>query len=352
MKRTQKQPHELSLIELLQEIQHKTSRENISIDQQQRIIQITMNILQACAPAIECPSPGQDMHEIRGQWHVKRALEVAATGAHNILLVGPPGAGRAQLARTLRSLLPATPLPYPLREPPASISKKAFVGGPTMPGELTLAHNGVLFLKDLDVFDLSLLTSLTQAVETHVISFPCEDGSVLLPAKFILVATVKPCPCGFSGDSEGSCLCSVEEVAQYRQCLKEVVRTCFAIEIEVPLIGEDILSQRSEESSATIRQRVEAAREIQRRRYARGLPHLQVNADLRSADEVQHYCPMVSTGHDLLKTALRQLHLTPLEVLRVQAVARTVADLDSSPTITGKHLAEAIRYLSGFIRDE
>jgi len=351
MKRSKRQPHELSLLELLQEAQNRTSTETIPADQRQSLLQMTMCILQACAKATGCPSPKRDMREIRGQWHVKRALEVAAAGSYNILLIGPNGAGKAQLTRTLPSLLPTTSLPYPLREPLSSIEKKAFIGEPTIPGELTLAHRGVLFLKDLDAFDLSVLTSLTQTVETHGISIPLQEGSVVLPAQFILVATVKPCPCGFFGDPGRSCLCSAEEIALYRQPLKEIIRTCFAIEIEVPLIGDENLGNYSEEGSATIRQRVEAAREIQHRRYAE-TTHLRVNADLRAASDVERHCKKVSTAEDLLKSALRQLHLTPLEVLRVQTVARTIADLDGSALIAGKHFAEAIRYLSGFVRDK
>ena len=291
------------------------------------------------------------MHEIRGQAHVKRALEIAAAGAHNILLVGTPGAGKAELARTLPSLLPTTSPPYPLREPPSSMNKTPLVGEPDIPGEFTLVQSGVLFLKDLDTFDLSLLTDLSQAVEAHLIPTPLQKAEMLLPPQWILVATIKPCPCGKSFDPGRACLCSADEIARYRQPLKELVRTCFAIEIEVPLINKAILGQYSAESSATIRQRVETAREIQQRRYVE-TTHLRVNADLRALDDVEHYCLMVFPGHDLLKSALRQLQLTPLEVLRLQAVARTIADLDGSPVIAGKHLAEAIRYLSGFIRDE
>jgi len=347
-KRTKQQPLEPSLLALLQEVQHRTRTGAIPADQRQSVIETMMNILQTCAKAIEHPLLGQDIQEIRGQAHVKRALEVAAAGGHNILLVGPPGAGKAMLARTLPSLLPIASVPYPFREPDPSISQNAFVGEPTVPGELTLAHGGVLFLKDLDTFDLSYLTSLVQAVETHVVSIPFGEDCVVLPAKFILVATIKPCPCGFLGDAAMTCRCSLDEIARYRQRYQEIVRTCFAIEIEVPRI-EEILGKHAEESSASMRQRIEAAREIQQRRYA-GETHLCLNADLRSADEVQCYCQIDSPGEELLRGTLRQLHLTPLQVLRVQGVARTIADLAESPVIAARSLAEAIQYLSSFVR--
>ncbi len=349
MNRIKKQPHELSLLELLQEVQNRTNTEDIAADQQQDIVQMLIHILQVYARRGEHPFLAQDIQKIRGQAHVKRALEVSAAGQHNILLVGPPGAGKALLARTLPSLLPTTSLPYSFREPPSDIGRNAFLGDSALPRELTLAHGGVLFLKDLDTFDLSLLTSLAQTVETQVTSVPLQEGYALFPAQFILEATIKPCPCGFSNDPAKECMCSAEEIAHYRQPFKETVRTCFALEIEVPLLVPEILSIYPEESSGEIRQRVEAARAIQRKRYVEE-PHLRVNADLGSVDEVQQYCQIDSAGEQLLESALRQLNLTALQMLRLQTVARTIADLAGSPTITARHLAEAIQYLSRFAR--
>jgi len=351
MKQTKKQPQELSLKVLLQEVQHRITVETLPAHQQQEMMQRMINILQACAKVIERPLPGQDMDEIRGQWHVKRILEVAAAGGHNVLLMGPSGAGKAQLARTLHSLLPTASTPYPLREPASSIEEKTFVGDVNLPGELTLAHTGVLLLKDLDTFDPALFAYLCCAVETHAIPIPSPEECVVLPAQFLLVATTKPCPCGFLCDPERACLCSKEEITQYRQRIKEVVHTCFALEIEVPLIGKDLLNERPEENSATIRQRVETARAIQRRRYAKTM-QLRVNADLRKASEIEHYCQMFAPARDLLKSIQKQLHLTPLQVLRLQTVARTIADLDDEDLIAGKHMAEAILYLSCFTRDD
>jgi magnesium chelatase family protein len=349
MKSSNKQPQKLSFLTLLQELEHRTGTETIPANQQRSLMQLIMSILQTYARPQVCPLPGPDIRDIRGQAHVKRALEIAAAGGHSILLVGPPGAGKVLLARTVPSLLPAAEMPYPLRELSPSISKNAFLGDETTPGEVALAYGGVLLLPNLDTFDLSVLTLLAHAVETQVISTSLQKRWAVLPASFILVATLKPCPCGFAGDHTKACLCSPEEFAKYRLRLKKVVHTCFDIEIEVPLIREESLDTGPAESSAQIRQHVEAVRAMQQRRYAE-TPHLRVNADLRSAEEVQRFCSLDAPGAELLTTALRQLHLSPWQMLRVQGVARTIADLSGSPGIQAIHLAEAIQYLSRFIR--
>jgi magnesium chelatase family protein len=351
MNKNTKSSKEFSLIGLLREVKGRIATETVSASEQKLLTPLLMNLLQTCVPVVERPMPGQDIDEIRGQWHVKRVLEIAAAGRHNVLLMGPNCAGKAQLARTLRSLLPTTTMPCPLREPASTIGEKSFVGEATLPGELTLAHTGVLLLKDLDTFDPAVLTHLCSAVETHVISVPGPEENVMLPAQFLLIATTKPCPCGFLCDPERACLCSKEEIARYRQRIKEVVHTCFALEIEVPIIGDDLLKQRPEENSATVRQRVETARKIQQRRYAK-TTHLRVNADLRKSSEIEQYCQMFHPALDLVKSIQKQLHLTALQVQRLPVVARTIADLDNEDTIAGKHMAEAILYLSRFIRYE
>src|SRR5713226_6863098 len=298
MTRTRHQIQTLSLEALLQQVRSVVSTTAIPPEHRQQLMQVISEILQASAQTTPSSLPAKDMQEIRGHNQVKRALEVAAAGGHPILLVGPAGAGKALLARTLPSLLPTTALSSPYREPSSNISWNDLVGDPTVAGTLSLAQGGVLFLKELDTFDLPLLTSLAQAVETQVVSIPLQEGSVTLSAHFLLIATMKPCPCGLAGDPARSCRCSAEELISYRQRFKEVLRSCFALKMEVRLLGEEILSHIPEESSATIRQRVEAARAIQHRRYAQ-TTHLRINADLRSVNEIQQYCQLDDAGEKL-----------------------------------------------------
>ena len=349
MKRTKKHPYELSLLELLQEVQNRTSTETISTDQQQLITQTMMNILQVCAKRVERPLRGQDMQEVRGQAHVKRAMEVAAAGGHNTLLVGPAGAGKMMLVRTFPSLLPTSSVPYPFRVPPSSTSLPAFLGDVTVPGEFTLAHGGVMLLENLHAYDVPVLGALRRAVETHVIAILHEETRVMLPARFVLIATVQPCPCGWSGDPLRACSCSGEAIAQHQQRISDIVQTCFEIKVEVPMVQEDLLSKRAEESSAQIRSRVEAARDLQKRRYTESAS-LWVNADLGSLEEVQHYCQIDAASEKLLRAAFQQLHLAPLQVLQIQKVARTIADLAAAPMIRANHIAEAIRYRSSWLQ--
>ena len=334
-----------SLLPLLEEVERRMLAGPISPDEQRHCVQTMSTVLQTVAQAIARPLPGSDMQEIRGNNHVKRALEVAAAGGHHVLLSGPHQAGKAQLARTLPSILPAAAVPYPFRAPDSSsIGRAAFIGDPTAPGELAFAHEGVLFLKNLHRFDLFLLDAVRQAVETHVVAFPKGEEHIRFPANFLLVATTMPCPCGFYGDAVRECRCSVETVGQHQQRMKTIIDTCFDVQVEVPAVREDLLSRCPEESSAQIRGRVEQARTRQRRRYA--TTPFQANADLRSVEEIQRYCPLNPQAQVLLRSALQQLHPSPLGLLRMQKVARTIADLAGSEQIMAQHLAEAIQYRS------
>ncbi len=287
------------------------------------------------------------MGEVRGQAHVKRALEVAAAGGHHILLSGPPQAGKTLLARTLPSILPATAVPYPFRAPEATLPATPFVGEATAPGELTLAHGGVLFLKNFHAFAPEHLAALRCAVEAQTVALRNGDEYLLFPAKFLLVATTLPCPCGFFNDPIRECTCSSDTIFLHQQHIKESSDTCFDLHIEVPRVQEDMLNRYTEERSAQIQSRVEQARIRQQRRYANA-PHLWVNADLGPVDEVQHVCQMDAQAERLLKAAIQQLHLAPQSILRLQKVARTIADLAESELISANHLAEAIQYRPRF----
>jgi magnesium chelatase family protein len=294
------------------------------------------------------------VYDIVGQYHVKRALEVAAAGRHNILLVSPPDVGEAELARTLPSLLPILSVSHPILEPACSIEKKDLEQA--LLAHVTVAQGGVLFFKDLDTFDPSVLSSLSRTVRTQVRLVPGSEAEGVFPAALLVVATVKPCPCGYCFDPGGRC--SLEAIASFRQRLKDVVHTCFDVEINVAPEAQarrpDVAKLFPEDRSADIRARVEAAYRMQQRRYT-GLAHLRRNADLRDSDEVGRFCQMSSLARDLLSTVQQQLCLTPLQVLRLPVVARTIADLDGLTLIGGlggKHMAEAILYLSRFIRDE
>ena len=329
------------LTSILQELHRRTTLAPFTTDEQRALVQTLTDMLATCGKQVARPLPGQDMQEVRGHNHVKRVLEVAAAGGHHVLLSGPPHAGKSFLARTLPSLLPATAAPYPLRSPDATMHPAAFVGNATTPGEPALAHGGVLLLKHVHAFDRVCLDELCRVIETRGVALP---GGEVFPANFLLIATMLPCPCGFYSDPIRDCICSPETILQHQQRLREVIDTCFDLQIEVPIIRENLMRVPPEESSATIRARVETAREQQRKRYV-DTNDLWVNADIHSVDEVQQYCQMDAPAERLLSAARAQLHLTPLQSIRIHRVARTIADLAEAAIIAANHLAEAISYL-------
>ncbi len=314
------------------------------------------------------PEVQTDFGEIKGQEHAKRALEVAAAGGHNVMMIGPPGAGKTLLARALPSILPRLTIEEaldvtriysicdmlppdvplirtrPFRAPHHTISHAGLVGGGNQPhpGEISLAHRGVLFLDEFPEFGQRVLEVLRQPMEDKIVTISRAQGSLTFPANFQLVAAMNPCPCGFYGDPLKPCTCSAATVTKYQKRISGPLLDRIEIYIEVPRVEYEKLSdKRLGEPSSAVRARVEAAREIQRKRFSES--GIASNADMRPA-EVRQFCQLDETGTHLMRTAMAQFQLSARAYHRILKLARTIADLAGSESIQVVHLAEALQY--------
>lgn len=309
-----------------------------------------------------------DFSDIRDQGLAKRALEVSAAGGHNIIMVGPPGSGKTMLSRCLPTIMPqlgyaeavettkihsiagllgpdrALIMRRPFRSPHHSISDAGLIGGGHVPrpGEVSLAHNGVLFLDEFPEFRRHVLDALRQPLEDGDVTISRVNHAITFPARFMLVAAMNPCPCGYFGDPKRACTCTGAQIYKYRSRISGPLLDRIDIHIEVPPVKiSDLSRDRYEEPSAIIRERVAGARTIQRDRF--NGRNIHANAQM-SARVIRKYCLLDTSARTMLEAAVEKWALSPRAYHRILKVARTIADLEASEAIAENHIAEAIRY--------